>query len=219
MFLSCWRQQHHCRREFDSCLPAVRAHARLGTLLSILHRVTNPRGCTSTRILWRCSVALRLTGVLSTPPPVCIWLLHHFSATGKAQAKWELGEAPAAAVCTEAKRRRQDQAHAGRGGKRGQSITASTESPSQTGSILGGGTYTWTEVTAGYRSLHKKYTNGVRGDRIENIRARTCPSAHTAALGHLQGWQIPLFPFDRVGSAGIREPTTAGPRLSAWPAA
>lgn len=94
MFLSCWRQQHHCRREFDSCLPAARAHARLGTLLSILHHVTNPRGCTSTRILWRCSAALRLTAVLSTPPLVCIWLLHHFSAMGKAQGKWELGEAP-----------------------------------------------------------------------------------------------------------------------------
>lgn len=148
-----------------------------------------------------------------SPPADCIWLLHHFSATGKAGGEQELGEALAAAACKAVKGRRQNQAHAGTGGKRGQSITASTEP----GSVLGGGTHTWTEGTAGYRSLHRKYTNGVRGDRVENIRARTCPSAHTAALGHLQGWQIPLFPFERLGSAGIREPMTAGPRLSACP--
>lgn len=141
--------------------------------------------------------------------------MHHFSATGKAGREWELREAPAAAVCTAVKGRSRVRHMQ----ERGQSITASTEGASQTGSILGGGTYTWTEGTASYRILHKKYTNGVRGDRIENIRARTCPSAHTAALWHFQGWQIPLFPFDRVGSAGIREPTTAGPRLSACPVA
>lgn len=136
--------------------------------------------------------------------------MHHFSATGKAGG--ELGEALTAAVCTAVKGRRQNQAHAGAGGKRGQSSTASTEGPAQNRLYPGG---RHIHVDRGYcriQNLHRKYTNGVRGDRVENNRAHTCSSAHTAALGHLQGWQIPLFPFDRVGSAGIRETMTAGMR-------
>lgn len=130
------------------------------------------------------------------PPAVCIWLLHHFSGTGKAGEEQELGEAPTAAVCRAVKGRRQNQAHAGGGGKQGQSISASTEG--QVKKALSWGRHM--QVDRGYcriQNLHKKYTNGVRGDRVENIRAHTCLSAHTAALGHLQHWQIPLFPFDR----------------------
>lgn len=140
-------------------------------------------------------------------PGVCVWLLHHFSATGKAKGAGA-GRGSGSCSLQGSEGKEQNQARAGEGAHGAQQHCqhrGSKQAPS------------WgrhRHVDRGYcriqKSAQKIYKGSERGQRREHQSSHLPASSHCCSRA-FPGMANPIIPLGWGGSAGIREPTTAGP--------